>query len=325
MGTGTISIAMCTFNGAAWVGQQLRSLLQQQRRPDELVICDDASTDQTWAIVREFADRAPFPVTLKQNPERLGVASNFSQAIGMCSGELIAPCDQDDWWGPRKLLVLGEALERDPALGLVFSDANLVDEDLRPLGVRLWDTLYLERPQRERLTNGHAVPVLARTNVVTGATMMFRAELRPLILPISPLWLHDAWMALLISAVRPCGMVDEPLVDYRQHPRQQIGARRTNILDQVRIGLEMDTQYFAADAQRWGEIYERLRAHGTAMRYPRDLAVLAEKARFTRDRYQMRLDPAGRWEAIARHWASGNYQSLGWGWKSLLQDVVIQA
>lgn len=324
METGTISIAMCTFNGAAWVHQQLQSVAQQQRLPDELVICDDASTDATWPILQQFARTARFPVRLHRNSAQLGVPTNFGQAIAMCTGNRIALCDQDDWWGPRKLAVLSETLDANPELGLVFSDANLVDEDLRPLGVRLWDTLYLDPPQRERLTNGHAVPVLARTNVVTGATMMFRASLKPLILPISPNWLHDAWIALLIAAVRPCGMVGEALMDYRQHPRQQIGARRTSFIEQVRIGLEMDSGYFAADAQRWAELFERICSQQGELRYPRDLAILARKAAFTRDRHAMRLEPSTRWEAIARHWADGNYHALGWGWKSLLQDVVIQ-
>ena len=216
---------MCTFNGAAWVTQQLQSFLAQQRLPDELVICDDQSSDSTVSLVEQFASTAPFPVKFFRNDLRLGVAGNFSKAIGLCSGELIALADQDDIWGPSKLKVLERYLLENPHVGLVFSDANLVDESLRPLGTRLWDTLYLDPLQRQRLTNGQAVRVLARTNVVTGATTMFRSCYRDLILPIPDCWVHDAWVALLISAVSACAMVNEPLIDYRQHPRQQIGAR----------------------------------------------------------------------------------------------------
>lgn len=316
---------MCTFNGAAWVAQQLQSFVAQQRQPDELVVCDDQSTDSTPELLRAFAANAPFPVRILHNTVRLGVAGNFSQAIGLCTGDLIALADQDDLWGPRKLSVLEQCLTSEPHVGIVFSDANLVDETLRPLGTRLWDTLYLDPLQRQRLTNGQAIRVLARTNVVTGATTLFRACYKDLILPIPSCWVHDGWIALLISAVSTCAMVDEPLVDYRQHSRQQIGARRTSLLEQVRIGLEMDTRYFELEALRWREAYDRVRAHAGLLRYPQqDLQTIAEKAQFSRDRYEMRLDTPARWEAIARHWAGGHYRDMGWGWKSLLQDVVVQ-
>jgi glycosyltransferase involved in cell wall biosynthesis len=315
---------MCTFNGAAWVHQQLQSIVAQSRLPDELVICDDYSRDGTLEILHEFARTAPFPVRVVANPRQLGVALNFSQAIELCTGERIALADQDDWWGAGKLAALEARLEADPALGLVFSDANLVDAALEPLGLRLWDTLYLDPLQRQRLTNGQALRVLARTNVVTGATMMFRACHKPLILPISAAWIHDGWIALLISAVAACGMIDEPLLDYRQHPRQQIGARRTTLLQQARIGFEMDTEYFRLEALRWSDAYLRLSQHASALRHGSDLQLLERKALFSRDRYHMRLDPASRWAAAGHYWQQGYYREMAWGWKSLLQDLAIQ-
>lgn len=316
---------MCTFNGAAWVEQQLHSLAAQHRLPDELVICDDQSSDGTLELLKNFASGSPFPVRVLPNDKRLGVAGNFSRAISLCTGDFIALADQDDRWGPHKLAVLERCLIDQPAVGIVFSDANLVDEALRPLGTRLWDTLYLDLLQRQRLTNGQAIRVLTRTNVVTGATTMFRSSFKDMILPIPSCWIHDGWIALLISAASICAMVDEPLVDYRQHVRQQIGARRTSFLDQVRIGLEMDPAYFKLEAQRWLEAYRRASEHRHILRYPeQDLATIATKARFSHDRYCMRLEAVDRWEVIARHWAAGNYASMAWGWKSLLQDVVIQ-
>ena len=315
---------MCTFNGAAWVEQQLESLAAQDRLPDELVICDDKSSDGTLDLLKTFAAAAPFLVRILCNDIRLGVAGNFSQAINLCTGDFIALADQDDRWGPRKLAVLERCLVDQPDVGIVFSDANLVDESLLPLGTRLWDTLYLDLLQRQRLTNGQAIEVLTRTNVVTGATTMFRACFKDLILPIPSCWIHDGWIALLISAASVCAMVDEPLVDYRQHARQQIGARRTGFMEQVRIGMDMDLAYFQLEAQRWLEAYRRAGAHRQMLRYPEDLATIAEKARFSQDRYCMRLESVERWEVIARHWAAGDYRTMAWGWKSLLQDVVIQ-
>ena len=87
-----ISIAMCTYNGSRFLGEQLKSLAEQTMLPSELIICDDASTDATSAIVKGFADEAPFPVRLIRNEVTLGSTKNFEKAICLCAGEAIALC-----------------------------------------------------------------------------------------------------------------------------------------------------------------------------------------------------------------------------------------
>ena len=103
----TISVAMCTYNGEKYLREQLESIALQTRLPAELVICDDRSTDSTSEIIRNFADSAPFPVRFNLNPVNLGgatkgITKNFEQASRLCTGDLIAFCDQDDVWLPKK-------------------------------------------------------------------------------------------------------------------------------------------------------------------------------------------------------------------------------
>src|ERR687885_1327551 len=98
-----VSVAMCTYNGAAFLREQLQSLAAQARTPDELVVCDDASADATVRVVREFAAAAPFPVRLTVNERNLGSTKNFERAISLCAGDLVALSDQDDLWLPAKL------------------------------------------------------------------------------------------------------------------------------------------------------------------------------------------------------------------------------
>src|SRR6185295_6827977 len=97
---------MCTWNGAAYLRDQLESIAAQTRLPDELIMCDDASIDGTPAIARAFAARAPFPVRLEINEATVGVRQNFTKAIAACTGDLIALSDQDDVWRPDKLRVI---------------------------------------------------------------------------------------------------------------------------------------------------------------------------------------------------------------------------
>ena len=77
-----VSIAMCTYNGAPFLREQLDSLVAQCRLPDEVVICDDASNDETVQILEEFSRTAPFQVKLSVNRTNLGVIKNFENAIG---------------------------------------------------------------------------------------------------------------------------------------------------------------------------------------------------------------------------------------------------
>ena len=96
MATPRLSIAMCTYNGARFLSEQLESIAVQTRLPDELIVCDDRSTDGSVEIIRNFALHAPFEIRLEINTNNLGSTKNFEKAIGLCKGEIIALADQDD-------------------------------------------------------------------------------------------------------------------------------------------------------------------------------------------------------------------------------------
>ena len=90
------SIALCTYNGEKFLREQLDSIALQTLLPDELVACDDRSCDSTMEILQEFRERVSFPVHIHQNEENLGSTKNFEKAIKLCSGDIIALCDQAD-------------------------------------------------------------------------------------------------------------------------------------------------------------------------------------------------------------------------------------
>lgn len=217
---------MCTYNGARYVHEQLESIAQQSRLPDDLIVCDDGSTDHTTEIVQRFAATAAFPVILRVNEQNLGSTRNFEQAIGFCTGELIALSDQDDVWMPQKLELLEAEFVRRPEVGLVFADAEIVDEKLRPVGRRMWNEVGFREREKVLIKKGRALDVLLPGWSVTGATMAFRSKFRDLILPFPtglPM-IHDGWIAVVVAAVSEIAYIDKPLISYRQHSEQQIGA-----------------------------------------------------------------------------------------------------
>lgn len=220
-------VALCTYRGERYLRAQLASIAGQTRLPESLVVVDDASDDRTAEIAYDFARTAPFDVRVEVNPENLGYVRNFERAIARACGDLIVLSDQDDVWRADKLERIAEAFESVPSAGLAFSDGLVVDADLAPTGERIWETLRFSGSDRRRAARGELFPRLLPGNVVTGATLAFRADFRDLVLPMNLDGVHDHWIALMISAVAPVVPIPEPLVLYRQHGGNQLGARQT--------------------------------------------------------------------------------------------------
>ena len=224
-----LSIALCTYNGAPYLEGQLESIAAQTLQPDELVVCDDGSTDSTLELLSDFKGRVPFDVRIYRNITNLGSTRNFEQAITLCEGEIIALSDQDDIWLPEKLEKLVKALSDNPETAFAFSDAEVVDDQLRPMHYRLWESgnVQFSRRLQNRFRKHGPLDVLIKRYIVTGATMVFRSSLKDIILPIQTSWVHDGWIAFIAAAIGKNGeFVDEPLILYRQHTNQQIGASK---------------------------------------------------------------------------------------------------
>lgn len=316
-----LSIALCTYNGEPFLREQLASIREQTRLPDELVVCDDASSDRSASIAREFAQQVPFRVRVEVNEVNLRSTRNFAKAIGLCSGDAIVPADQDDVWLPHKLATLEAALAADPKLGFVFSNAEVVDERLKPLDYTLWDAIRFWPQEQERFRRGRAFEALLRRYRVTGATMAFRAAYRDLVLPIPAEWVHDAWIALLIAAVAPCAPVEEPLIRYRQHDRQQLGGKKRGLYGQFLAARTMTRETCEAVAGRYATAWERLRQVpdvGAAR-----LAKLAQKVEHSRRRAAMRNPGVWRLPIVLREMCRGHYSRFSLGWKAMAQDLFL--
>ncbi len=164
-----ISVALCTYNGERFLGRQLASMQQQTRLPDELVVCDDCSTDSTIEILNGFAASSPFPVRITRNDQNLGFVANFERAIRLCEGNLIALSDQDDIWYPTRLERSLQEFTAHPELGLVFSDADVIDDRDQLTGTRLWTNFGFNQKRKHRLLAGDYIdpgqePLCDRSN-----------------------------------------------------------------------------------------------------------------------------------------------------------------
>jgi glycosyltransferase involved in cell wall biosynthesis len=217
-----VSVALGTYNGAAFLEEQLASLANQSLLPTELVISDDASSDSTIQIIHQFARDAPFPVKLTRHAVNLGVVANFNAAFGDCSSEFVAPCDQDDTWERDKLEVLVRELEENPGAAGALGDARLIGAQGEPVEGTVWERVGFTSDERSRLQEGDTRPLL-RGNVVSGARLVFRRQYLDLILPMSTQLYPDYWMAMLMQVVAGLVYVNRILQTYRVHGNNLVG------------------------------------------------------------------------------------------------------
>lgn len=318
---------MCTCNGAAYLAEQLQSIASQQQLPDELIVCDDASTDGTAMLVRQFAASAPFEVRLTIQERNLGSTANFAAAVGLCRGEIIFLADQDDVWMPDKVRRLAELLKRgspgDSATAFALSDAQLIDAQGRPMRSTLWQALPFSPADQARFNAGHAFDVLLRRNVATGMTMAFRAEHREVLLPIPSGWVHDGWLALLLAALGPGQAVAEPLVHYRQHDAQQIGGKPRSLWSKYRRRRREGPALYAAVAENYAAALERLRPLAARLPDPSVVERLERKVQHWRNRFRMRTAGAGRLPMMVRELLRGSYHRYASGWWSAIEDLIV--
>jgi glycosyltransferase involved in cell wall biosynthesis len=228
-GTETVSVVMATRNGARFVQEQLVSLTNQTRRPDEVIIVDDASTDGTGAILKEFRDTSPLNVSLTLRGHHLGTSATFEEAILGATGSILLICDQDDRWMPDKIEVMVRALEDEPDALLAFSDSRLIDSNGRCIERSRWKIAGFSPRHWSAMSKDSFGQMMCR-QIVSGCTSAVRSSLVPAILPF-PTGLHssladmiyDRWISLIAAAAARVVVVPDRLVDYRIHPDQQIG------------------------------------------------------------------------------------------------------
>lgn len=316
-----MSVAIATYNGADYLEEQLRSLLSQTRPPDELVACDDSSTDQTMEQLRAFAHSAPFPVEILQNTPRAGPMATFERAIDSCSGDLIALSDQDDLWLPKKLEQVENVFLDSEATLVVVHDLAIVDSSLRPTG-----PTQIGRIDQLRMP---------RSTHVTGSATAFRSSIKPLLLPIPEIMrTYDAWIHAVGRALGARVVIDDVLSLYRRHATTNTKAitaswSLTGLIGAVRRTLAKPSDVVDGERAAWLAELER-RIDSLSERdwkgLPKSDRTLADA--FIRDQQeaiQERLEAISarwprRWFRVANAYRKGLYEEFS-GPGSAVRDL----
>ena len=308
----SVSVAMATYNGARFIREQLDSIALQTVPPAELVVTDDASCDDTVAIVRAFAQIAPFPVHIYENPVRLGYRGNFMRNVALCTSDVIALCDQDDIWYPDKLDRMLETFA-DPDVVLAYHEAWLIDDQGGRL--ELARILPLEAKSAPSslfpLRNPYGFSMLIRRELVRFCDLWPKSVDN---LKTDTMMAHDQWFFFLACALGTIAFVEIPLAGYRQH-------------DNNTYGVERPPRTVREKIARWINVRSREYAHFTIAAQTR-ATILKDALARMEPIWQGRAEIAiARYETLSRHcaWRAAVYESAPssrrlTAWRALLRD-----
>ncbi len=208
-----VSIALCTYNGAQYLAAQLDTLVSQTYKRLEIVVVDDCSVDGTYKILTDYANKHP-QFKIFRNDGNLGFSANFEKAATLCSGDLIALCDQDDLWHPQKIELQVNAIKDNI---FVYHDSEFIHEDGTGMNKRMSDLMNFYR--------GGDPETFLFFNCVSGHSILMRKELLSDALPLKKEYFHDWWLAYVATNIGTIDYIPQCLVQYRQHDKSD-----TNIL-----------------------------------------------------------------------------------------------
>ena len=226
-----IAIILASYNGRAYIGEQIDSIFNQTRQDFYLYISDDGSNDGTPELIRSCQAKYPDRIVLHINEKNSGSAKyNFLDAmLKNVADDYFMLCDQDDVWLPDKIERSMQAMEAAEAeYGketplLVHTDLRVVDKDLQTM----WDSFN----EGIGIDPSHCgLEQLVVRNTLTGCTALYNKALAKCLRMPDFCVMHDGWLAQTAAAFGKIEYLPIPTVLYRQHGDNEIGAKRINSL-----------------------------------------------------------------------------------------------
>ncbi|PTQ02302.1 glycosyltransferase [Vibrio sp. ZF 223] len=204
-----ISVCMTTYNGGLFIEKQLKSILNQLSENDEVIICDDISSDNTVSVIESFYDER---IKLYINSSRLGHVKNFEKSISLSKGDFIFLSDQDDVWSDNKVDVILDKFNNNPQVELIHHGIATIDvED------KIIDHHYIINDIKigqYKLLNLTIKPSFF------GCAMVFRRSLLKLAMPFPQIvYAHDHYLCNAALIKGQAISVPEVLIHYRQHDK----------------------------------------------------------------------------------------------------------
>ncbi|MCJ7933545.1 MAG: glycosyltransferase family 2 protein [Chryseobacterium sp.] len=262
------SVALCTYNGEKYITSQLNSILSQTIAVDEIIVCDDGSSDSTMDIVQLYKEKHPSVFKVYRNEKNLRSVKNFEKAISLCTHEIIFLSDQDDVWENNKVEAHLNYFGQHPNIQVIATNGYCIDNhDEKKEMYSFWDVPAIAKSTDTDYTIRDTLSKVA--NIATGASMSLRKSFLPEIIPFpnAPHLHHDEWMAFIASQKDAFAMLNEKLFSYRIHDSQQIGGvfftknKQSLLFLKRTFGLIQDFKGLSKYIKRLSNTYKRNRLY----------------------------------------------------------------
>ncbi len=219
-----VTVLLAVYNGEKYLKEQIDSLLNQTFNDIRIIIRDDGSTDNSLDIINDYCKKYPLIISSLTGKPTGSAVGNFAELLYNCDDDYIMFCDQDDVWLPQKIektisvMKKTEGADKNTPV-LVHSDLIVADQNLKTVSQSFFAFQRLD-PENISLSG------LLVQNCVTGCTVMINRALKEKCGKIpNDCIMHDWWLAITAQLFGKIACVREPLMLYRQHSDNQVGAK----------------------------------------------------------------------------------------------------
>ena len=237
-----ISVCVASYNGAKFIRKQVESILLELAPSDEIIVCDDGSSDSTCSIVMSFNDAR---IVLVRNENNIGHVRNFEKALSLAKGRYIFLSDQDDIWEPGKVAKVMDAFQQKCNAKLVYHNLTAIDEH--------GNVMQGEMPQHsEGIKNSlfFLVHQLVRAQIFGCACCIDRALLNRLLPFPGNVYAHDHWIAVSAAVHGKVFFLKDSLVKHRQHGANLTPKKRLPVRTILMLRAKLISQILTAAYRR---------------------------------------------------------------------------
>lgn len=207
-----ISVVIALYNGGPYLKEELESILPQLSETDEILICDDGSSDGSFELAQKLSEVVP-QIKVFRGPHA-GVVENFRRGIQKTRGKYIFLADQDDLWEPEKVSFVLGTLEWTKGPCCVMHDALMIDDAEKPTGQTLFTWRKIGRGFWHNWWK----------NSYVGCCMAFNEELKPYLIHMPPdIPMHDQWIGMMADHYGKMLFIDKKLLRWRRHESSATG------------------------------------------------------------------------------------------------------
>lgn len=231
-----ISLVLAAYNGACYIEKQLLSIINQTRCPDEVIICDDHSNDDTFRLIKKFIDsnKECKEWQLLRNKDNIGYRKNYYKLISMTSGDIIFLCDQDDIWDRNKIEKMEHIMISHENVDVLNSSFRFIDKSDK----------IIYKKKKIFYTNNNLIPypvmphvlsrvesayIILKNNISPGCTLCMTKKAKELFIKYYVFaFPHDFIINLLAACSNHCYFYNKKLVNYRLHDTNTIGFKKND-------------------------------------------------------------------------------------------------